>query len=105
AVLGSSSPRHGRCTRPMVASRSPPSVAGSGRPTPCSSSALVDLGPPIREPHTPPTRRTDIGEAVLIDVHAHQYPDAYLDAVRRPESGLEHYIRDDGRLVVLQDGA
>ncbi len=42
---------------------------------------------------------------MLIDVHAHQYPDAYLDAVRRPESGLEHYIRDDGRLVVLQDGA
>ena len=42
---------------------------------------------------------------MLIDVHAHQYPDAYLDAVRRPDSGLDHYIRDDGRLVVLQDGA
>lgn len=42
---------------------------------------------------------------MLIDVHAYQYPDAYLDAVRHPTSGLEHYIRDDGRLVVLQDGA
>lgn len=42
---------------------------------------------------------------MLIDVHAHQYPVAYLDAVRHPNSGLDHYIRDDGRLVVLQDGA
>ena len=41
----------------------------------------------------------------LIDVHSHHYPDSYLDACRRPDSGLEHYIRDDGRLVVLQDGA
>jgi len=41
----------------------------------------------------------------LIDVHAHHYPDRYLDACRRSDSGLEHYIRDDGRLVVLQDGA
>ena len=43
--------------------------------------------------------------AGLIDVHSHHYPDSYLEACRRPESGLEHYIRDDGRLVVLQDGA
>lgn len=41
----------------------------------------------------------------LIDVHSHHYPDRYLDACRREDSGLEHYIRDDGRLVVLQDGA
>ncbi|MCE2532128.1 MAG: amidohydrolase [Acidimicrobiia bacterium] len=43
--------------------------------------------------------------AGLIDVHSHHYPDSYLDACRRSDSGLEHYIRDDGRLVVLQDGA
>ena len=41
----------------------------------------------------------------LIDVHSHHYPDSYLDACRRPGSGLEHYVRDDGRLVMLQDGA
>ena len=41
----------------------------------------------------------------LIDVHSHHYPDSYLDACRRDDSGLEHYTRDDGRLVVLQDGA
>jgi len=41
----------------------------------------------------------------LVDVHAHHYPDAYLDACRQADSGFEHYIRDDGRLVVLQDGA
>ena len=41
----------------------------------------------------------------LIDVHSHHYPDAYLDACRRPDSGLDHYYRDDGRLVVLQDKA
>jgi aminocarboxymuconate-semialdehyde decarboxylase len=41
----------------------------------------------------------------LIDIHAHDYPDAYLDAVRQQGSGFEHYTRDDGRLVVLQDGA
>lgn len=41
----------------------------------------------------------------LIDVHAHHYPDAYLDACRRSDSGFEHYVRDDGRLVVLQDHA
>ena len=41
----------------------------------------------------------------LIDVHSHHYPDAYLDACRRPGSGFEHYVRDDGRIVVLQDGA
>jgi aminocarboxymuconate-semialdehyde decarboxylase len=41
----------------------------------------------------------------FIDCHAHHYPDVYLDACRRPDSGLEHYVRDDGRLVVLQDGA
>lgn len=41
----------------------------------------------------------------LIDCHAHHYPDAYLEACRRPDSGLEHYIREDGRMVVLQDGA
>jgi len=43
--------------------------------------------------------------AGLIDVHSHHYPDSYLDACLRPDSGLEHYIREDGRLVVLQDGA
>jgi predicted TIM-barrel fold metal-dependent hydrolase len=41
----------------------------------------------------------------LIDVHSHHYPNAYLDACRRADSGLEHYVRDDGRIVVLQDGA
>ena len=41
----------------------------------------------------------------LIDVHSHQYPDAYLDACRRADSGFTHYYRDDGRLIVLQDGA
>jgi predicted TIM-barrel fold metal-dependent hydrolase len=41
----------------------------------------------------------------LIDVHSHHYPDAYLDACRRPDSGFTHYYRDDGRLIVLQDGA
>lgn len=41
----------------------------------------------------------------LVDVHSHHYPDSYLDAVRRAGSGFDHYIRDDGRLVVLQDGA
>lgn len=32
----------------------------------------------------------------LIDVHSHHYPDSYLEACRRPGSGLEHYVRDDG---------
>jgi aminocarboxymuconate-semialdehyde decarboxylase len=41
----------------------------------------------------------------LIDVHSHHYPDAYMEACRRPDSGLTHYYRDDGRLIVLQDGA
>lgn len=41
----------------------------------------------------------------LIDVHAHDYPDVYLDACRREDSGFTHYYRDDGRLIVLQDGA
>jgi len=41
----------------------------------------------------------------LVDVHSHHYPDSYLEACRRPDSGLEHYVRDDDRLVVLQDGA
>lgn len=41
----------------------------------------------------------------LIDVHAHHYPSGYLEACQRPDSGLSHYRRDDGRLVVLQDGA
>lgn len=41
----------------------------------------------------------------LIDVHSHHYPGSYLDACRRPDSGLAHYVREDGRLVVLQDGA
>ena len=40
----------------------------------------------------------------LIDMHSHHYPDSYLDACRRPDSGFDHYYRDDGRLVVLQDG-
>lgn len=43
--------------------------------------------------------------SALIDVHTHHYPDAYLAACQRPDSGLDHYIRDDGRLVVLQDQA
>jgi predicted TIM-barrel fold metal-dependent hydrolase len=42
--------------------------------------------------------------AGLIDVHAHHYPDAYLDACKRDGSGFTHYFRDDGRLIVLQDG-
>jgi aminocarboxymuconate-semialdehyde decarboxylase len=42
--------------------------------------------------------------AGLIDVHAHHYPDAYLDACKREDSGFTHYFRDDGRLIVLQDG-
>jgi hypothetical protein len=41
----------------------------------------------------------------LVDVHTHHYPQTYLDACRRPDSGFTHYIRDDGRIVVLQDGA
>lgn len=41
----------------------------------------------------------------LIDVHSHHYPVAYLDACKRPDSGFTHYYRDDGRLIVLQDGA
>lgn len=41
----------------------------------------------------------------LIDVHSHHYPDSYLDACKREDSGFTHYYRDDGRLVVLQDGA
>lgn len=41
----------------------------------------------------------------LVDVHSHHYPDAYLDACRRADSGFDWYLRDDGRLVVLQDGA
>jgi predicted TIM-barrel fold metal-dependent hydrolase len=40
----------------------------------------------------------------LIDVHSHHYPDSYLDACRREDSGFTHYTRDDGRLIVLQDG-
>jgi predicted TIM-barrel fold metal-dependent hydrolase len=41
----------------------------------------------------------------LIDVHAHDYPDVYLNACKRDDSGFTHYYRDDGRLIVLQDGA
>ena len=41
----------------------------------------------------------------LIDVHSHHYPDSYLDACKREDSGFTHYRRDDGRLIVLQDGA
>lgn len=41
----------------------------------------------------------------LVDVHSHHYPDAYLDACLAEGSGFTHYIRDDGRLIVLQDGA
>jgi predicted TIM-barrel fold metal-dependent hydrolase len=40
----------------------------------------------------------------LIDVHSHHYPDSYLNACRRPDSGFTHYTRKDGRLIVLQDG-
>ncbi|MBS1676201.1 MAG: amidohydrolase [Actinobacteria bacterium] len=42
---------------------------------------------------------------MLIDVHAHDYPEAYLEAIREEGSGFDHYLRDDGRVVVLQDGA
>jgi predicted TIM-barrel fold metal-dependent hydrolase len=41
----------------------------------------------------------------LIDVHSHHYPDSYLDACRRSDSGFTNYTRRDGRFVVLQDGA
>jgi aminocarboxymuconate-semialdehyde decarboxylase len=41
----------------------------------------------------------------LIDVHSHHYPDSYLDACRRPDSGFTYYTRQDGRFIVLQDGA
>ena len=41
----------------------------------------------------------------MIDIHCHDYPDAYREAVCDPASGLTHYVRDDGRIVVLQDGA
>lgn len=41
----------------------------------------------------------------MIDIHTHDYPEAYRDAVRDPSSGLEHFVRDDGRIVVLQDQA
>lgn len=41
----------------------------------------------------------------VIDVHAHHYPQAYVDACRDPANGLQAYVRDDGRLVVLQDDA
>lgn len=40
----------------------------------------------------------------LIDVHSHDYPDVYLDACKRKDSGFTHYYREDGRLIVLQDG-
>jgi aminocarboxymuconate-semialdehyde decarboxylase len=40
----------------------------------------------------------------LIDVHSHDYPDVYLDACKREDSGFTHYYRDDGRLIVLQEG-
>jgi aminocarboxymuconate-semialdehyde decarboxylase len=45
------------------------------------------------------------GDRRLVDVHSHHYPDVYLDACKRPDSGFTHYYRDDGRLIVLQDGA
>src|SRR5262245_6308009 len=45
------------------------------------------------------------GSPGLIDVHSHHYPDVYLDACKRSDSGFDHYYRDDGRLIVLQDGA
>lgn len=41
----------------------------------------------------------------MYDIHAHHYPAAYLDACRRADSGMTSYVRDDGRLIVLQDGA
>jgi aminocarboxymuconate-semialdehyde decarboxylase len=41
----------------------------------------------------------------VFDIHAHHYPTAYLEACRRSDSGMTSYVRDDGRLVVLQDGA
>lgn len=47
----------------------------------------------------------DKGAQQFVDVHAHHYPDEYVRACRRADSGLETYRRDDGRLVVLQDGA
>lgn len=41
----------------------------------------------------------------IIDVHAHHYPQSYIDACRDVTNGLDSYVRDDGRLVVLQDQA
>lgn len=40
-----------------------------------------------------------------IDVHAHDYPTTYLEAITAHGEGLTHYTRDDGRLVVKQDDA
>lgn len=62
-------------------------------PTPAPMPASLDTG--LEHPDRSP----------LIDVHSHHYPDAYLEACRRPDSGFDHYVRDDGRLVVLQDQA
>ena len=84
---------------PPEAARSPD--AGSGgrnqRGTEAPGAEATRPGAAARPP--------DDGLAGLIDVHSHHYPDAYLEACRRPGSGLDHYVRDDGRLVILQDGA
>ena len=74
----------------------------TGRPQP--SASFVPDGS-SRPAGGPAVEKGVLLPAGLIDVHSHHYPDSYLDACRRPDSGLEHYIRDDGRLVVLQDGA
>ncbi|MDQ2744882.1 MAG: amidohydrolase [Chloroflexota bacterium] len=37
---------------------------------------------------------------MIIDFHVHHYPPCYLEALQSPESGLEAYRREDGRLVV-----
>lgn len=47
----------------------------------------------------------DEPDVTLVDVHSHQYSDAYLAACRRDDSGVDWYVRDDGRQVVLQEGA
>jgi aminocarboxymuconate-semialdehyde decarboxylase len=40
----------------------------------------------------------------LVDVHAHEYPEAFLAACRQPDSGLDYRV-EGHRVVVRQDGA
>lgn len=57
---------------------------------------------PVTYSPTPAGRPNDV---TLVDIHSHEYSDTYLAACRRDDSGLDWYWRDDGRQVVLQDGA